>query len=282
MLILSCPSKLQLLEGILRNNLPQTLLVHGAVMHINRGNPAGHEVLVDSWPKFKAVLTRPRREVATDDSDFYTNMYAAFYHDHDVYRTLLQDTDAVNWAQALRVHGHQDGLYEASRDAAAAKQTQFSPSSYITYLHSDPNKMQARQLDPSLRLSTLNSSHVDLLNETWAYGGSKHSRGYLAALVRSFPNSCILDSNGRLVSWSILDPFGALAHGYTLPEYRGQGYITIINKDLAMRVHALGYPVYGNVALDNERMQNLNELWGYQRLAALCHIIIHTPKSAFS
>ncbi|KAL8183053.1 UNVERIFIED_CONTAM: hypothetical protein K2H54_013647 [Gekko kuhli] len=247
-------------------------------MHINRGNPAGHEVLVDSWPEFKAVLTRPRREVSKDDSDFYTNMYAAFYHDPDAYRTLLQDSDAINWAQTFYILGHQDGLYEASRDAAATKQMQLSPSSYFTYLHPDPNKIHARQLDPSMRLSTLNSSHVDLLNETWAYGGSEHSRGYLATLVRSFPNPCLLDSNGRLVSWSTFDPFGAMAHGYTLPEYRGHGYMTIVNKAVAVHVHASGFPAYGNVALDNVRMQNLNEHWGFQRLSPLCHFIHHTPK----
>ncbi|XP_060118454.1 glycine N-acyltransferase-like protein 3 [Heteronotia binoei] len=280
MLILSCSSKLQLLEGILRKSLPQTLAVHGAVMHINRGNPARHEVLVDSWPKFKAVLTRPHREVATDDSDFYTNMYAAFYHDREVYQTLLQDSDAVNWAQAFRIHGLQDGLYEASQDAAAAKQVQFSPSSYFTYYHPDPNKMHVHQLDPSLRLSTLNSSHVDLLNETWAYGGNEHSRKYVASLVRSFPSRCILDSNGCLISWNILDPFGAMGLGYTLPEYRGRGYITIVHKALAMNIHAFGYPIYGNVALDNVRMQNLNEHLGHQRLAALYHIILHIPKSS--
>ncbi|XP_048342219.1 glycine N-acyltransferase-like protein 3 [Sphaerodactylus townsendi] len=277
MLILSCPSKLQLLEGILRKSLPQTLSVHGAVMHINRGNPAGHEVLVDSWPNFKAVLTRPHREVATDDSDFFTNMYAAFYHDLDVYRTLLQDTDAVNWAQSFRIHGHQDGILEASKDAAATKQVQFSPSSYYTYFHPDPPKMRTRQLDPSVRLSTLNRSHVDLLNETWAYGGSEHSRGYLATLVRSFPNRCILDSNGLLISWNLFDSFGALAHGYTLPDYRGHGYVSVINKVLAMHVHSFGYPVYGNVALDNVRMQKLNEHWGFQKLSALCHILVHIP-----
>ncbi|XP_065259520.1 glycine N-acyltransferase-like protein 3 [Emys orbicularis] len=63
MLILSCSSKLRLLEGMLRRGLPDTLPVYGAVMHVNRGNPAGQEVLVDSWPEFKTVLTRPRREV---------------------------------------------------------------------------------------------------------------------------------------------------------------------------------------------------------------------------
>lgn len=32
-------------------------------MNINRGNPSSYEVLVDSWPDFKAVLVRPRKEV---------------------------------------------------------------------------------------------------------------------------------------------------------------------------------------------------------------------------
>ncbi|XP_060118453.1 glycine N-acyltransferase-like protein 3 [Heteronotia binoei] len=278
MLILSCSSKLQLLEGILKKSLPLTLPVHGAVMHINRGNPASHEVLVDSWPKFKAVLTRPHREVAKDDSDVYTNTYAAFYYDLDAYRALLQDSDAINWAKTFYVFGHKDGIYEASEGAAANKQVQISPSSYFTYFHHDPNKIHTRQLDPSLRLSTLNNSHVDLLNETWAYGGNEHSRKYVASLVRSFPSRCILDSNGRLISWSILDPFGAMGLGYTLPEYRGRGYITIVNKALAMNVHASGYPVYGHVALDNVRMQNCLERCGYQRLSSSCHFIYHTPK----
>ncbi|XP_054828055.1 glycine N-acyltransferase-like protein 3 [Eublepharis macularius] len=278
MLILSCPSKLQLLEGILRKSLPQTLSVHGAVMNINRGNPVGHEVLVDSWPNFKAVLTRPRREVASDDSDLYTNMYAAFYHDLDVYQTLLRDSDAVNWDQTFYIIGHQDGIYEASKAAAAAKQIQISSSSYFTYLHPDPNKMPTRQLDPSLTLSTLNSSHADLLNETWPYGGNEQSRRYLATLLRSFPNRCILDSNGCPISWGIMDSFGALAHGYTLPEHRGHGYLTIVNKVLYTHIHECGYPLYGNVALDNVRMQNILEHLGSQRLSILCSFIYHTSK----
>lgn len=39
------------------------LQVYRAVMNINRGNPFRKEVVVDSWPDFKAVITRPQREV---------------------------------------------------------------------------------------------------------------------------------------------------------------------------------------------------------------------------
>ncbi|XP_037757415.1 glycine-N-acyltransferase-like protein 3 [Chelonia mydas] len=140
MLILSRSSKLRLLEGTLRRHLPETLPVLGAVMTINHRNPAGYEVLVDSWPEFKAVLTRPYREqVASDVSDFYTNMYAAFYRDLGAYWALLGN--AVNWSQAFWSHGLQDGVYEACRDISVAKGVQLEASRYFTYLHLDPSSM---------------------------------------------------------------------------------------------------------------------------------------------
>ncbi|NXB53208.1 GLYL3 protein, partial [Leucopsar rothschildi] len=63
MLILRCPAQLQLLEETLRKSLPTTLPVLGTVMTVARGNPASHEVLVDTWPHFSIVLTRLRPEV---------------------------------------------------------------------------------------------------------------------------------------------------------------------------------------------------------------------------
>ncbi|KAG8125376.1 hypothetical protein E2320_020578 [Naja naja] len=105
MLILTCSSKLQLLESVLRKGLPETLLVCGAVMHINRGNPAQHEVVVDSWPEFKAVLTRPRKEVVKDKRDYYANLHAAFYREEDACRTLLENKDAVDWDKAFQLQG---------------------------------------------------------------------------------------------------------------------------------------------------------------------------------
>ncbi|XP_042331876.1 glycine-N-acyltransferase-like protein 3 [Sceloporus undulatus] len=105
MLILNCSSKLQLLEGMLRRNLPKTLPVCGAVMHINRGNPAQHEVVVDTWPEFKVVLTRPRMEVVKDSRDYYTNVHAAFYWDKDACQALLENTEAIDWGRAFQLQG---------------------------------------------------------------------------------------------------------------------------------------------------------------------------------
>ncbi|XP_006260162.1 glycine N-acyltransferase-like protein 3 isoform X1 [Alligator mississippiensis] len=277
MLILSCSSKLQLLEGVLRQSLPETLPVLGAVMNISRGNPAGHEVLVDSWPNFKAVLTRPRKEVVTDDSDFYANMYSAFYRDLGAYRALLSSPGAINWAQTFRIHGLQDSVCEASRDIAKAKGFQVYPSTYLVYLLPSSSTVPDVRLDPAMRLSNLDVSHVNLLNETWPYGGNEQSRRYIAMLIRGFPSTCFLDATGCPISWTITDPFGALTHGYTLPEHRGRGYVSALSFILAQQIRTQGYPVYGSVALDNHRMQRLLQFHGFQCRTKLCRIIFHSP-----
>ncbi|EMP39768.1 Glycine N-acyltransferase-like protein 3 [Chelonia mydas] len=169
MLILSRSSKLRLLEGTLRRHLPETLPVLGAVMTINHRNPAGYEVLVDSWPEFKAVLTRPYRDVPP-----------------------LSHCAAPGGMGELG--GLQDGVYEACRDISVAKGVQLEASRYFTYLHLDPSSMPEIRLDPAVRLSSLDISHTDLLKETWVFGGNDRSRRYLTSLIRYFPSICLMDA----------------------------------------------------------------------------------------
>ncbi|XP_033014985.1 glycine N-acyltransferase-like protein 3 [Lacerta agilis] len=279
MLILSCSSKLQILERLLKKSLPQTLQVYGAVMNINRGNPVGHEVIVDSWPDFKVVVTRPQREAVSDNADFLSNIYAAFYRDLDAYRKLLLDTDTINWDQTFALYGNHDGIYEVSKEAVAAKEVQLTATPYFTYLNLNPDKQPEPRLDPGFTLSSLNSSHIDLLNETWHFGGGEHSQRYLANMVQCFPSTCILDSNGHPISWIIMESVGSLRHGYTVPSHRRRGYSSMVQRAQAMRVHAAGFPVYGLVALDNIPQQKLLVSLGFQRLSELCHYCIHSPAS---
>ncbi|CAM5119099.1 unnamed protein product [Eretmochelys imbricata] len=245
MLILSCSSKLQLLEATLRRLLPETL----------------QDLPCNTSPG-------ATKQVASDDADFYTNTYAAFYRDLGANRALLGS--AVNWGQAFCILGLQNGVYEASRDIAKAKAVQLEASRYFTYLHPDPSTI----LDPSVRLSTLDVSHADLLNETWAFGGNDNSRMYLANLIRHFPSVCLLDAAGRPVSWIITDPFGILTHGYTLPQHRGRGYIQVLLNVMAKQMHTWGYPSYCHVAVDNYPMQRLQERQGFQCQPNWCHFIL--------
>ncbi|XP_043372803.1 glycine-N-acyltransferase-like protein 3 [Dermochelys coriacea] len=202
MLILSCSSKLRLLEGTLRRHLPETLLVLSAVITKNHGNPAGYKVLVDSWPEFKAVLTRPHREqVASDVSDFYTNIYTAFYRDRGVYCALLGN--AINWSQAFWIHWLQDGVYDASRDISEAKGFQLEASHYFTYLHPDPSSM------PEIR------------------SVSACATGPLASLALRCPRSGWLFPMQGLGHWGLVAtsriPVGLVGNSTSLKEPAGTG-----------------------------------------------------------
>ncbi|XP_039559445.1 translation initiation factor IF-2-like isoform X1 [Passer montanus] len=105
MLILRCPAQLQLLEETLRKSLPSTLPVLGTVMTVARGNPASHEVLVDSWPNFGIVLTRLRPEDHRDPRDYYTNQLSVFYRDKGALQALLEGTEAVTQERAFQILG---------------------------------------------------------------------------------------------------------------------------------------------------------------------------------
>ncbi|NXH09184.1 GLYL3 protein, partial [Bucco capensis] len=213
MLILTCSSQLQRLEGALRRSLPYALPVLGAVMNINRGNPGEYEVLLDSWPDFGAVLARPRGEVPAGD---------------------------LQWARG----GHgEPGLAMGSsrRDLMGAV-----AGEYLSWTWGCWGALGARvRLDPGVRVTSLSPEHVDLLNETWTYGGNSHSRNYLAELVDRFPHVCLQDGAGQPLCWVLSDPFGTGAHGYTLPSHRRRGYMQAALTFAARRAQARGFPTFG-------------------------------------
>uniref|UniRef100_A0A7M4FYS1 Glycine N-acyltransferase-like protein n=1 Tax=Crocodylus porosus TaxID=8502 RepID=A0A7M4FYS1_CROPO len=283
MLILSCSSKLQLLEGVLRRGLPETLMVHGGLMNINRGNPGGYEVLVDSWPDFKAVLLRPRKEVGPVRCSVGTGRCGTGKRFRGF---LFSDLASNQWhCTSLLPAGLQDGLYEASRDVAKAKGVQGERTSTLSPAAlSRPSCPVALvlslcfpRLDPAMKLSSLTASHVDLLNVTWAKGGNERSRRYLASLIRSFPSTCVLDATGCPISWNMTDQFGTMRHGYTLPEHRSHGYYSIVTIVTAKRLHAQGYPSFGHTSLDNYPMQRLQVNHGFRLLPSMSRFIIHHP-----
>uniref|UniRef100_A0A8C8RNY4 Glycine N-acyltransferase-like protein n=1 Tax=Pelusios castaneus TaxID=367368 RepID=A0A8C8RNY4_9SAUR len=195
------------------------------------GNSAGHEVLVDTWPDFKVVVT--------DHLDSYTNIYAAYYRDVGAYRDLLGSVITRN--QSFRIHGNTGPT---------------TPGKLSMYLLFGSNPRIPPQ---TVRLSSLDVSHMDLVNEMWSIGGNKHSRRYLESLIRRFPNFCLLDTSDNPVSWGLSDMFGAMMCSFTLPQHRGHGYNGALNILVAKHLHAQSYPCYGHVIPENFPMQRLQE-----------------------
>ncbi|NWW36078.1 GLYL3 protein, partial [Panurus biarmicus] len=218
MKILTCPAQLQRLEGILRKSLPLTLPVFGAVLNINRGNPGHSEVLVDKWPEFGAVLARPSGEVASGDMG-------------NCRKGVTQCPGTVlgrDWA-----------CYERCRAALGAWDTR------VNYWRQGGTGRYWRRPAPGMHVGSLSPSHVDLLNDTWPYGGNARSRRFLAEILGRFPQVCLQDSSGQPIAWVLTDHFGTGTHSYTLPEQRRRGHMQVALTVAAQRAHARGFPTFG-------------------------------------
>ncbi|NXM45535.1 GLYL3 protein, partial [Gymnorhina tibicen] len=221
MQILTCPAQLQRLEGILRKSLPLALPVFGAVLNINRGNPGQFEVLVDKWPEFGAVLARPSGEVARGVTRCPGTCRACSEHP-------WVPPGARSWG-AL---GLDLGVLGALGSTALGF---VGPWGHWGALWPAPG----------VRVGSLRPSHVDLLNDTWPYGGNARSRRYLAEILGRFPQVCLQDGSGQPVAWVLTDHFGTGTHSYTLPEQRRRGHMQVALTVAAQRAQARGFPTFG-------------------------------------
>ncbi|NXU96252.1 GLYL3 protein, partial [Cettia cetti] len=218
MKILTCPAHLQRLEEMLRKSLPLALPVFGAVLNINRGNPGHFEVLVDKWPEFGAVLARPSGEVASGDTG--------------------------NCRRGVtRCPGRCQVCSEHSRWEVLGWDLGLLGSTVVGFGRAGGHQRIAPA--PGVRVGSLSPSHVDLLNDTWPYGGNARSRRYLAELLGRFPQVCLQDGSGHPVAWVLTDHFGTGTHSYTLPEQRRRGHMQVALTLAAQRAHARGFPTFG-------------------------------------
>ncbi|XP_006860675.1 PREDICTED: glycine N-acyltransferase-like protein 3 [Chrysochloris asiatica] len=279
MMVLNCSNKLLMLEKMLKNHFPESLKVYGAVMNINRGNPFQKEVVLDSWPDFKAVITRRRREAETDNLDHYTNAYAVYYKDARAYRHLLEERDVINWDQVFQIQGLQSDLYDVSKAVANSKKlnvkltssrpVHFAPVSTLPDINSLMGSLP--------RITYLSVADADLLNRTWSRGGNEQCLRYIANLISCFPSVCIRDERGNPVSWSITDQFATMCHGYTMPEHRRKGYSRLVALTLARKLQSRGFPSQGNVLDDNTKSISLLKSIHAEFLPCRFHRLILIP-----
>lgn len=101
------------------------------------------------------------------------------------------------------------------------------------------------------RISSLDLSHVDLVNKTWKFGGDENGYIYITNLITNFPSYCITDEHGQPVSWILLYDYCAMGLLYTLPEHRGKGYAKVLISIMARWLSAEGFPVYCFIEEDN-------------------------------
>ncbi|XP_068581021.1 glycine N-acyltransferase-like protein 3 [Cebidichthys violaceus] len=244
--------ELQIAEGVLLKHFPKSFKVYGFIYGINRKKPSTLEVIVDTWPDFKVIICRPdpKNKRALE----FMKKVTYFSMDDQVLRKMLTEENAIDWSTYFLIGGfdvsHATMLKEVSSDREVNNKV--FTLVHLLYLP-DSSHLPTPAADSELesRISSLNLSHVDLVNKTWKFGGSKQGYMNIKNLISNFPSCCITDGQGQPVSWILVYDYCALGLLYTLPEHRGRGYAKVLVSTMARRLHTEGYPVYCFVEEDN-------------------------------
>ncbi|XP_076747940.1 glycine N-acyltransferase-like protein 3 isoform X1 [Maylandia zebra] len=256
--------ELQVAEGVLLKHLPKSYKVYGFLYGINRNKPTTLEVVVDTWPDFKVIICRPDPENKRDLN--FMKKIAYYSTDEQSLRKMLTDENAVDWSTYFMIGGLDVSQAPMLKQVSSDRRVNHKVYTLLHLLYlPDANHLHMPVVDSELesRISSLNLSHVDLVNKTWKFGGDEKGYRKIENLISNFPSCCITDSQGQPVSWILVYDYCALGMLYTLPEHRGKGYAKIVISTLAKKLHAEGYPVFCYIEEDNVLSYKLFKNMGF-------------------
>ncbi|XP_047668162.1 glycine N-acyltransferase-like protein 3 isoform X2 [Tachysurus fulvidraco] len=246
-------------EEALRLFFPESQEVYGYVCLINRVDVDPTDVLVDQWPDFRVLLVKPGQQ---QDPDLIKDV-CIFTKDKSCLMNILTRTDVLDWKQDMILSV--DLQHEAMIKAVAANKS--VPINKTVVGHSmrlqDPSKLKVERL--SFQVSSVKESHAALINSKWEVGRGERTEPLIRNMIRNFPSCCVLDSEGRPVSWVLTYPSCAMGVMYTLPEHRQKGYAKALVTILAKKLHSDGCPVYCFIKLENQPSYRLLTSLGFTR-----------------
>ncbi|XP_041107609.1 glycine N-acyltransferase-like protein 3 [Polyodon spathula] len=225
----------------------------------------------------------------------------AFTKDEDNLRAILKDTDVLNWSGLFLLGGTEEANianYESEivcfflsgidfchmnmmKEVAAYKNAPLylAAKCFLMTLE-DPDHLPKLPVDmlfikyiscvlfrdSSCRITSLNMSHVDLVNKAWKFGGGESGARIIQNLISNFPSCCIVDESGKPVSWILTYECCAMGILYTLPEHRGKGYAKALVTAAVKSLHQQGYPIYCFIEEDNEPSYHLFKDLGFREV----------------
>ncbi|XP_056904432.1 glycine N-acyltransferase-like protein 3 isoform X2 [Takifugu flavidus] len=240
-------------EKVLLKHLPRSFKVYGYLRAINKDRPTVVEVLVDSWPEFKVIICRSKCE---NESVGKTRKKVSYYcTDENALRKMLVDADVIDWSTYFIIGGLDMAQISMVKEVSSQRKvnTRTFIVLHLMYLIDSHHLLPEQEVPSQVasRISSLDLSHVDLVNKTWKFGGDEKGYSSITNLITNFPSCCITDEHGQPVSWILLYDYCAMGLLYTLPEHRGKGHAKVLISTMARRLIAEGFPVYCFIEEDN-------------------------------
>ncbi|XP_039509156.1 glycine N-acyltransferase isoform X2 [Pimephales promelas] len=249
---------LKTLEVDLKNYFPQSLQVYGCIVQLNRRRADPVSVFVDLWPDFRVLLIKPE---IRETGDHFKDLTVFSKNDVCLRDLLLAQTDVIDWKMyiCLATELHHEKMLEfvaINRGVPMKKE-----AVCLEMVLREPSKCS--QIDSvSLKLSSLNESHLALVNSSWKFG-CEHSKVMIKNMILNFPSCCVLDADDQPVAWILTYPSCALGMLYTVPEHRGKGYAKALVTIMSKRLHSQGCPVYCFIEEKNQLSYRLFTSLGF-------------------
>nr|XP_043901418.1 glycine-N-acyltransferase-like protein 3 [Solea senegalensis] len=245
-------NELEIAEGVLFKHLPQSYKVYGYLYNINRNKPTTQEVVVDSWPKFKVIICRPDLKIKGVLES--RKRVACYGTEEQALRKMLMDDNVIDWSLDFMTGGFDLSQAPILKEVSSVRDVKFRYmcAVHLVYL-ADSSHLLTPTVDNDLesRISSLDISHVDLVNKTWKFGGNEQSYNTVKHFISNYPSYCITDGQDQPVSWILLYEYCAMGLLYTVPEHRGKGYAKVLVSTMAKRLRAEGHPVFCFIEEDN-------------------------------
>ncbi|XP_030012272.1 glycine N-acyltransferase-like protein 3 [Sphaeramia orbicularis] len=256
--------ELQIAEEVLLKHIPKSFKVYGFIYALNRNKPTTMEVVVDTWPDFKVIICRPDpQKKLTSELLRKVSFYCM---DEQILRKMLTEENAVDFSTFFRFSGFDMSITGMIKEISSDRGINTRSLTVVNLLYSpDCSSLISPAVDSDLesRISSLNLSHVDLVNQTWKFGGTEQGYKNITNLISNFPSYCITDDQGQPVSWILVYDYCALGMLYTLPEHRGKGYAKVLINTMAKSLHAQGFPVYCFIEEENTISYRLFKSMGF-------------------
>ncbi|MBN3326187.1 GLYL3 protein, partial [Atractosteus spatula] len=249
---------------LLHDDVLCIIQVYGGLLHIMNSNRCNLEICVDSWPNFNTVICRRQNKVLTSHPVQFPNLCTMFTKDLENLRAMLMDDRVIDWTQDTIVRGIPDTYCDLIKEVATSSGMEVKEfKDYSLMVHHNPESILHNESDPTLKISSLQVSHAELVVKPFAYSGNDLTLSHVRSCMQHLPSACILDDSGNPVSWCFSDELCEMRMAFTLPEYRRAGYMKTVFTALIKQIHAMGLPIYGHVAEENTAAINMFTSFNY-------------------
>uniref|UniRef100_A0A665W282 Glycine N-acyltransferase-like protein n=1 Tax=Echeneis naucrates TaxID=173247 RepID=A0A665W282_ECHNA len=251
--------QLEKAEEELRRYLPKSQMVYGTLVLNKRVRADPVKFIVDKWPEFRVFICKPQ---CLQEDDLFKDLII-FTTDPAALKETIKIPSVIDWTKYICL-GTDFRHIEIFTRMASEKQVPCNQRA-VCHMMTLEDVSRLPSIDSSgISLSSLNESHIDMVKAKWKFSGKEGAaKSMIRNMIVNFPSCCVLDAEGKPVSWILTYSSSAIGMLYTLPEHRRKGYAKVLVHAMARRFHAEAYPVFCFIEEENIVSYRLFKSFGF-------------------